>query len=1810
MRNESGDLMKTGKLLETAMENHRSGRLGEAEAIYREILAAYPDHPDALHLLGVVSYQRSDPETAIDLISKALSINNASPEYACNLGNAFRMKGDHLQAAEYYRQAIKLKPDYAEAYNNLGAALRSSGQPMEALDAYGKAITVNPDYVFAYSNLGNLYRELGDPEKACLHYQKAADLQPENAEALKGLGELSLECGQTEKALEYLNRASRIKPGNAGIFFSLASTFQHRREYDKAAELYQRVLDINPENVDAWNNLGTVFIDSGHIEQGISKLRRALELKNDSPEAYYNIGKGLEALGRLSEALGCYQKAVDLNPCFSIAWNNAGNIYKDQGNGEKALSCYRSGLENYPPHGGKSSFTLAEIHSNILLTMHYLEVINPDELFKLHKEWAAVHAARLRENIPAHGNDRSPGRRLRIGYVSPDFRVHSVAYFIQSVLAAHDRASFEIFCYSNAEHEDPSTGLFQKIADHWRDIYGLSDGNVSEMIQRDGIDILVDLSGHTGNNRMTLFAGKPAPVQVTYLGYPNTTGLDTVDYRITDALADPSGITDKWHSEKLIRLPDCFLCYKPPEGSPDITDLPVLKSGSITFGSFNNRAKITKITLETWSAILHKVPGSRLILKAKSLSDSQTREQLLSLFARQGIRPERVTALEFTASKKDHFGLYNTIDIALDTFPYNGTTTTCEALWMGVPVVALKGDSHVSRVSFSILLNIGLSELAGDSPDEYIAKAVSLAEDTERLKYLRHNLRAMMEKSPLMDAAGFTLNLENEFRTVWKKWCNKEKAMPDIISGEVSEETEQPVHSDHLKSLIREGEASFGSGHMDAAKNAFLKVLEQDPGNTAALHNLGVISYQAGNYDLAESYINKALAIKPDRPSYHCNLGNVFKALGKTEMATEQYEKAIRLKPDFAQAYNNLGTLFRELGRFQEAIAALQKAVETQSDYVEAFYNLGNVYKEIKNFRSAINSYEKAIRLNPGYVQAYNNLGNVYLEMENYKSAQAAFEKLIQIQPSYAQAYNNLGNAYRDSGRLEDALNAYKNAITLQPGYANVYYNMADTLKSLNKFGDAAASYLKAIELQPDNPEAYNNLGNLYKDQGRVQDALACYNKAVELKPGYFNAHSNLLLALHYDDSSDQDAIFRFHEDWAKKHAEAFTDKARTFFPGRSEGRTIRIGYVSPDFRVHSVAYFLKGILSSHDPSAFTVYCYSDVHRPDSFTKRFKTLAHKWRDIRGRSDEEVAGLIHQDKIDILIDLAGHTANNRMLVFARRPAPVQVTYLGYPDTTGLKTMDYRITDSWADPLKNQNRFIIEELIRLTGCFLCYQPPEVAPPKKELPALSTGHVTFGSFNHRAKITVHVVQAWAEILHKIPDSRLILKSGPLADKETQDFLLGEFSKNGIPQDRITLLGDTPSFFDHLELYNKIDIALDTFPYNGTTTTCEALWMGVPVITLISCSHVSRVSFSILSNMGIAEFTADSPDDYIAKAVSLAEDRERLIYLRHNLRSMMEKSPLTDAQGFTKGLENEYRKMWTRWCASDNGRMIDGKDTSEAEEPASANMPSHIHLVNEINRQGEDLFAAGRLEDSMSAFHKALEVDPDNAAAHNNVGVIYWQTGNKQMALHHFNEAIRINPEHEDAISNRDNALSVLQQGNEVVKSKTRKLHIGGKKPNHEWEIFNAVEGQYVDHIGNANNLSRFDDNTFDEIYASHVLEHFDYAKELVLVLKEWHRVMKPGGKLYVSVPDLDKLAELFLKKDTLSLKDRFAVMRMILGGHVDEYDYHKTAFNGEILSAFLNEAGFCDLKTVDNFWIFDDTSSFTFNGMPISINMIAEK
>jgi predicted O-linked N-acetylglucosamine transferase (SPINDLY family) len=450
---------------------------------------------------------------------------------------------------------------------------------------------------------------------------------------------------------------------------------------------------------------------------------------------------------------------------YADAYLNLGNALKDQGKLDDAVASYRRVLTLRPNY--------AQAHSNLLFCLNYRAGITQEEIYNESLQWAD----RFGEGISTadtltYANSRRTDRRLRIGYVSPDFRVHSVAFFVEPVIRAHNRKRVEIFCYANVKKPDNVTRRLQAEADHWFSVLGMDHEAVAARIREDRIDILVDLAGHTSNNSLPVFAYKPSPVQVTWLGYPNTTGLETMDYRLTDAVADPEGEADRLHSEKLIRLEHGFLCYQPPASAPEAGSLPCREGGSITFGSFNNLTKVTPEVVKAWAGILHAVPDSRLLLKAKQFMDDETRERFREMFAREGITGERLEMHKKLPDPADHLGLYSRVDIGLDPFPYNGTTTTCEALWMGVPVVTLLGARHAGRVGASIMHRVGLEELVAHSMDEYIELARALALDRKRLQEMRFSLRGRLHESELMNSGQFTNHLEDVYCQIWRKYCN------------------------------------------------------------------------------------------------------------------------------------------------------------------------------------------------------------------------------------------------------------------------------------------------------------------------------------------------------------------------------------------------------------------------------------------------------------------------------------------------------------------------------------------------------------------------------------------------------------------------------------------------------------------------------------------------------------------------------------------------------------------------------------------------------------------------------------------------------------------------------------------------------------------------------------------------------------------------------------------------------------------------------------------------------------------------------
>ena len=581
---------------------------------------------------------------------------------------------------------------------------------------------------------------------------------------------------------------------------------------------------------------------------------------------------------------------------------------------------------------------------------------------------------------------------------------------------------------------------------------------------------------------------------------------------------------------------------------------------------------------------------------------------------------------------------------------------------------------------------------------------------------------------------------------------------------------------------------------------------------------------------------------------------------------------------------------------------------------VQQAIELGLAHERGGRFADAEQLYRAILQQHPDEPNGLYLLGRLALRFGHLVGAEQLLRRATQGAPDVAEWHNDLGVALRAAGRFAEAAEAFSAAIALKGDLVEAVSNLSACHGERGAFAEAAAVAERAIALAPDHAGAHNNLGNSLSRQGRTAEAVAAYRRAVELEPAAARAHSNLLLEQNYLPDVDPAAMFAEHLAFGRK----FPPPENVRFPNRRDpNRRLRVGYVSADFRQHSVGYFIDAALDKHDRNAFEVYCYSDVVAPDALTQRMQSRPLTWREINGVPNDAVEQLIRRDQIDILVDLAGHSARNRLPVFARRAAPIQVSYLGYPATTGLASMDYRITDSQVDPPGEADRFSVEKLIRLDPCAWCFRPHEPHPPSPP-PRAGDRPITFGTFNAIPKLNDPLIATWAEILRAVPDARLLIKSLALGDAPTAERIGAQFASRGVAAERLELRGHTNDPTQHLAAYADLDMALDTFPYNGTTTTCEAMWMGVPVVTLAGRAHAGRVGVSLLAVVKLEELIAPNREGYVEIAVNLARDAGRLAVLREGLRKRTLSSPLMNGFDFARRLEAAYRAMWRQWCNS----------------------------------------------------------------------------------------------------------------------------------------------------------------------------------------------------------------------------------------------------------------------------------------------------
>jgi predicted O-linked N-acetylglucosamine transferase (SPINDLY family) len=678
--------------------------------------------------------------------------------------------------------------------------------------------------------------------------------------------------------------------------------------------------------------------------------------------------------------------------------------------------------------------------------------------------------------------------------------------------------------------------------------------------------------------------------------------------------------------------------------------------------------------------------------------------------------------------------------------------------------------------------------------------------------------------------------------------------------------------------LVREGERHQQAARLAAAEMCYRRALELRPGDADTLCLLGGVLLARGATGDAVEAFRQAAAGNPDDPTLHSDLGVALHMAGRADEAIASYHRAIALKPDYGEAHSNLGNVLREKGRRAEAVAAYRQAVATKPGHAQAHANLGAALQEQGAFEEAIIACRRAISLLPNYAEAHCNLGNALLSLGRTREAAAALRRAVALDPAYAVAWSNLGNALRGDGRTGEAEAAYREAIRVRPGYAS----------------------------------AYCNLGNVLQDGGRLDEAMAAYRQALALEPDFAAAYSNLLMCMSYATSVSLEEVLEEAHRFGGLHRGAGSEAPFPNVPAPS--RRLRIGYVSADFRNHPVGYFLVRALQARDRATAEVFCYSAQLTDDDMTARLRDGADHWRSIAIMTDAEAAAMIRADGIDILVDLAGHTAGNRLMLFARRPAPIQASWLGYFGTTGLDAMDHVLADRFVVP-PGEERYFTETVLRLPDSYLCYDPPALDIQPGPPPALESGAIIFGCFNNRAKITPEAVHAWAQVLQRVPGSCLFLKTRTLADATLAGALADAFAAQGVTRERLTMEGHSP-IAEMMAAYRRIDIVLDPFPFVGGTTSAEALWMGVPVVTLRGNRWAGRIGESILSTAGLGELVADDVDDYVRKAAALAADLPRLARLHAELRSRLETSPFCDGAQFARSLDAAYRSMWRDWC------------------------------------------------------------------------------------------------------------------------------------------------------------------------------------------------------------------------------------------------------------------------------------------------------
>jgi len=757
---------EAARAVEQGLQHHRAGRLPEAEAAYRTALEHDPENIDALHFLGVVAYQKGDSAQAIAWISKALARHAGNAAAHNNLGNALAAQGRTREAVHAFLEALALQPDYAEALANLGGALRALEKPARAVEVYRRALAISPDLPAAVAGLKEALAQRPPATDGATPEARAADAHFNEGGAQK-------DAGRLDEAIASYRKALALAPEFTAAHVNLGSAMLDQGRRAEAMACFRKALALDHGLPEAHYNLGIAAFQAGDLPAARSALAAYLRARPGDRLALLTLGEVHSRTNELDEAADCFEQLLARDAGDAAAHNLLANVRRNQARHAEAIAHYERAIR----HDSNPVVPF----QNLLFCLLCTRSASAAEVHARHREFARRFEQPLLGRHAPLPNAPEAERRLRIGYVSPDFRSNVVGHYMQPILEHHDRSAFDVHCYAIGSARDAVTDRIAALADRWHDVHALSDDDIAARIRADGIDLLVDLCGHGPGNRILVFARKPAPVQASYLDYSATTGLSAIDYRLTTEDCDPTGVADRYYSERLFRLGGGYWTYNPSVQHP-VPALPARLNGYVTFGSFNLYYRITDEVVDLWSRVLVAVPNSRLLIVSVAAGSTQAR--LLERLARAGIASERVVVHGVVSYQRYH-GLMGAADVALAPFPYNGATTVMDCLWNGLPVVALQGgETFWTRIGCSVLMQTGLQGMIARDADDYVRIAAELASSPAALEELRSALRRKLEQSPFRDFAGFTRELERAYRTMWREWCTSQTAASAPARGE------------------------------------------------------------------------------------------------------------------------------------------------------------------------------------------------------------------------------------------------------------------------------------------------------------------------------------------------------------------------------------------------------------------------------------------------------------------------------------------------------------------------------------------------------------------------------------------------------------------------------------------------------------------------------------------------------------------------------------------------------------------------------------------------------------------------------------------------------------------------------------------------------------------------------------------------------------------------------------------------------------------------------------------------------------------